>query len=102
MHRQGLMRFKNSFSLLPLKVKKLFLPFFFFQNIYFSLLNLNSKKFFFPFLLKSTYHDTLIFADAHIEILYLEFSIVGRSTREFPNLEFSLFGRPRLVFSNIS
>ena len=42
-HRQVLMRFKNSFSLLSWKVKKLFLPFSL-QNIYLSLLNLNSKK----------------------------------------------------------
>ena len=48
MHRQGLARFKNSFSLLSQKVKKLFSHFL--QNIYPSLLNLNSK---------STCHDTL-------------------------------------------
>ena len=51
MHRQRLMRFKKSFSLLSWKVKKLFLPCFL-QNIYLSLLNLNSKKYFFPFFVK--------------------------------------------------
>ena len=43
MHRRGLMRFKNSFSLLSQKGKKAFFPFFL-QNIYLSLLNLISKK----------------------------------------------------------
>ena len=43
LHCRGLMRFKNGFSLLSQKVKRLFFPFFL-QNVCLSLLNLTSKK----------------------------------------------------------
>ena len=51
MHRRGLMRFKNSFSLLSWKVKKLFLPFF--CKIFVSVFSIwTAKNIFFPFFVK--------------------------------------------------
>ena len=58
MHRQGLMRFKNSFSLLSWKVKSFFSHFF--CKIFISVFLIwTAKNNFFPFFVKSTYHDTL-------------------------------------------
>ena len=48
MHRWGLMRFKNSFSLLSQKVKKLFFPFFFAKYLFQSS-HFEQQKIFFPF-----------------------------------------------------
>ena len=59
MHRRGLMRFKNSFSLLSQKGKKAFFPFFFAKYLSQSSQFEQQKIIFSHFLLKSTYHDTL-------------------------------------------
>ena len=68
MHRQGLMRFKNSFSLLSLKVKKLFLPLF--CKIFISVFSIwTAKNIFFFFFLKSTYHDTLNLENCFLYLL---------------------------------